>query len=71
MDIHTVPHPGGVGYETWPEDAWKTVGGANVWTEFSLDEERGIVYHRWPGAKYNFYRWIGKEAISSAIVWWL
>jgi len=53
--FHTVPHPGEFGYETWPEDAWKTVGGANVWTEFSLDEERGIVYLPVASAKYNFY----------------
>ena len=53
--FHTIPHPGEFGYETWPEDAWKTVGGANVWTEFSLDVERGIVYLPVASAKYNFY----------------
>jgi quinoprotein glucose dehydrogenase len=42
--FHTIPHPGEYGYDTWPKDAWKTVGGANVWSEFSLDEKRGIVY---------------------------
>ena len=26
-----MPRPGEFGYETWPEDAWKTVGGANNW----------------------------------------
>ena len=29
--FHTVPRPGEFGYDTWPEDAWKTVGGANNW----------------------------------------
>ena len=29
--FHTIPRPGEYGYETWPEDAWKRVGGANVW----------------------------------------
>jgi quinoprotein glucose dehydrogenase len=53
--FHTVPHPGEFGYETWPRDAWKTVGGANVWSEFSLDETRGIVYAPTASAKYNFY----------------
>jgi quinoprotein glucose dehydrogenase len=53
--FHTVPHPGEFGYETWPRDAWKTVGGANVWSEFSLDEARGIVYAPTASAKYNFY----------------
>ncbi|HWD00433.1 MAG TPA: pyrroloquinoline quinone-dependent dehydrogenase [Candidatus Sulfopaludibacter sp.] len=53
--FHTIPHPGEFGYETWPKDAWKTVGGANVWSEFSLDEARGIVYAPTASAKYNFY----------------
>jgi quinoprotein glucose dehydrogenase len=53
--FHTIPRPGEFGYETWPKDAWKTVGGANVWTEFSLDVERGIVFLPVASAKYNFY----------------
>ena len=53
--FHTIPHPGEYGYDTWPPDAWKTVGGANVWSEFSLDEARGIVYAPTASAKYNFY----------------
>ncbi len=53
--FHTIPHPGEFGYETWPRDAWKTVGGANVWGELSLDEKRGIVYAPTASAKYNFY----------------
>src|SRR5271163_2500590 len=42
--FHTIPHPGELGYDTWPPDAWKTVGGANVWSELTLDEKRGILY---------------------------
>ena len=42
--FHTVPRPGEFGYDTWPQDAWKTVGGANNWGEQSIDEKRGIVY---------------------------
>ena len=53
--FHTIPHPGEFGYETWPPDAWKTVGGANVWTEFTVDVERAIVYLPVASAKYNFY----------------
>ena len=53
--FHTIPHPGEFGYDTWPEDAWKSVGGANVWTEFSVDVERGIAYMPVAGAKYSFY----------------
>ena len=53
--FHTIPHPGEFGYDTWPKDAWKTVGGANVWGEMSVDEKRGIVYAPTASAKYNFY----------------
>jgi quinoprotein glucose dehydrogenase len=53
--FHTVPHPGEYGYETWPKDAWKTVGGANAWGELSMDEKRGIVYVPTGSPKYNFY----------------
>jgi quinoprotein glucose dehydrogenase len=53
--FHTVPHPGEPGYETWPKDAWKTVGGANAWSGLSLDEKRGIVFVPTASPKYNFY----------------
>jgi len=53
--FHTIPHPGEFGYETWPNEAWKNVGGANVWSELTLDEKRGILYAPTASAKYNFY----------------
>jgi quinoprotein glucose dehydrogenase len=53
--FHTIPHPGEFGYETWPKDAWQKVGGANIWSELSIDEKRGIVYAPTASAKYNFY----------------
>jgi quinoprotein glucose dehydrogenase len=53
--FHVIPHPGEPGYETWPKDAWKTVGGANAWSGLSLDEKRGIVYVPTASPKYNFY----------------
>jgi len=52
--FHTIPHPGEFGYETWPKDAWKKIGGANVWGEITVDEKRGIVYAPTASAKYNF-----------------
>jgi quinoprotein glucose dehydrogenase len=42
--FRTIPRPGEYGYETWPRDAWKTVGGANAWSGVSVDEERGLVF---------------------------
>jgi glucose dehydrogenase len=53
--FHTVPRPGEFGYETWPADAWKTIGGANNWGEVSIDERRGIVYVPTSSPKFNFY----------------
>ena len=53
--FHTIPHAGEFGYDTWPKDAWKRVGGANAWSELSLDEKRGVVYVPTASPKYNFY----------------
>ncbi len=53
--FHTVPHPGEMGYETWPADAWKYVGGVNNWGEFSIDEKRGIAYFPLGSPTYDFY----------------
>ncbi len=53
--FHTIPQPGEFGYETWPADAWKEMGGANAWSGFSLDKERGVVYVPTGSASYDFY----------------
>jgi quinoprotein glucose dehydrogenase len=43
--FHTIPHPGEIGYNTWPDStAWKRLGSANNWSGMALDEKRGIVY---------------------------
>lgn len=53
--FHTIPHPGESGYETWPKDAWKYIGGANNWGGMSVDEARGMVYIPIGSAVYDFY----------------
>jgi quinoprotein glucose dehydrogenase len=53
--FHTIPHPGEFGYDTWPKDAWKTVGGADAWGELTVDEKRGVVYVPTASPKYIFY----------------
>jgi glucose dehydrogenase len=53
--FHTIPHPGEFGYETWPQDAWKTSGAANNWAGMSLDAARGIVYVPTGSAAFDFY----------------
>lgn len=53
--FHTIPRPGEYGYETWPKDAYKYMGGVDVWGEFSVDVKRGIVYMATASAKYELY----------------
>jgi quinoprotein glucose dehydrogenase len=53
--FHTIPHPGEYGYETWPKDAYKYVGGTNVWSEISVDAQRGIAYLPVGSPTYDFY----------------
>src|SRR5580693_4575651 len=43
--FHTIPYPGEEGYSSWVDSAaYRHIGGANDWSGFSLDEERGIVF---------------------------
>src|SRR5580698_467486 len=53
--FHTIPRPGEFGYETWPADAWKTLGGVHNWNEMTVDEKRGIAYIPLGTARYDFY----------------
>jgi quinoprotein glucose dehydrogenase len=42
--FNLIAQPGDPGHETWETDAWKNIGGTNVWGYLSVDSERGIVY---------------------------
>ncbi len=54
--FHTIPQPGEFGYETWEnKDNWQHIGGANAWSGFSLDEQRGIVFAATGSAAYDFF----------------
>jgi quinoprotein glucose dehydrogenase len=53
--FHTLPRPGDLGYDTWPKDAYKYIGGINNWGELSVDEKRGIVYVVTSEPAYGFY----------------
>jgi quinoprotein glucose dehydrogenase len=53
--FHTVPRPGEFGYETWPKDAWKYIGGVNNWAEMTVDTRRGLVYLPLGSPTYDFY----------------
>jgi len=53
--FHTVPHPGEFGYQTWPPEAYKYIGGANTWGEVTIDEKRGIAYFPLGSPTYDLY----------------
>ena len=55
LDFHTIPSPGEYGYDTWPKDAWKRIGGANSWAGLTLDAQRGIVFVPTGSAAFDFY----------------
>jgi quinoprotein glucose dehydrogenase len=53
--FHTVPLPDEPGYETWPKDAYKVIGGVNNWAGMSLDNRRGMVFLALGSPSYDFY----------------
>ena len=53
--FHTIPHPGEIGYETWPKTAWRYSGAANNWPGMSVDAKRGIVFVPTGSAASDFY----------------
>ena len=53
--FHTVPRPGEFGNDTWLDDSWRDVSGANTWSFFTIDEERGILYMPLGSAHNDFY----------------
>ncbi len=68
--FHTVPHPGELGYETWPKDAWKYIGGVNDWGEVTIDPVRGIAYFPLGSPTFDFYGAdrVGTDLFGSSIV---
>ncbi len=68
--FHTIPHPGEPGYETWPVDTWKHVGGANPWGGMSLDLARGLLFVPTGSATFDFYGGdrAGKDLFADSVV---
>src|SRR5262249_26966307 len=42
--FNTIPRPGELGNDTWENESWATNGNTGVWTQITVDEERGLVY---------------------------
>ena len=53
--FHTIPHPGEMGFETWPPEAYKISGGANAWAGLSVDPQLGMVFAATGSASFDFY----------------
>ena len=53
--FRTIPHPGEFGYDTWPKDAYKYIGGTNTWGEITVDAARGIAYFPTGSPTYDYY----------------
>ena len=68
--FHTVPRPGEFGYDTWPKDAYKYIGGVNNWGEMTVDTARGIAFIPLGSPTYDFYGAdrIGANLFGTSIV---
>lgn len=53
--FHTIPRPGEFGHDTWPAEAWNTVGGANCWAGLVVDQERGLAFVPTGSASFDFW----------------
>jgi quinoprotein glucose dehydrogenase len=53
--FRTIPLPGEYGYDTWPKETYKKIGGANCWAGMVIDEKRGIVYAGTGSPSVDFY----------------
>ncbi|WP_428102354.1 PQQ-binding-like beta-propeller repeat protein [Candidatus Rariloculus sp.] len=69
--FYTIPGPGHVGHETWPDDndIWMH-GGATVWQTPALDPELGLIYFSTgnPGPDFNGSVREGDNLFSASIV---
>lgn len=53
--FNTIPAPGEPGSETWAEGSYERAGGANVWTGFTMDNDRGVLFVPTGSATPDFY----------------
>ena len=68
--FHTIPHPGELGHETWPADAWTYTGGVNNWAGMAVDEKRGVVYVPTGSASADFYgaNRLGDDLFANSLI---
>ena len=69
--FHTIPHPGEFGYDSYENtNAWKYVGGANVWGEITVDAKNGIAFFPTGSPTYDLYGTdrIGTDLFGNCLV---
>jgi quinoprotein glucose dehydrogenase len=68
--FHTIPHPGELGYKTWPKDAWTYSGAANNWPGMTIDVKRGIVFAPTGSAASDFYgaNRVGDDLFATSLI---
>jgi quinoprotein glucose dehydrogenase len=68
--FHTIPLPGEFGYDTWPPNAYKYMGGANNWSGLTLDEKRGTVYLGTGSPSVDYYgaKRIGTNLFANCVL---
>jgi quinoprotein glucose dehydrogenase len=69
--FHTIPQPNEEGYSTWDDQrAYQHIGGANAWSGFSMDEQKGILFAPLGSATYDFYggKRIGNNLYANCVL---
>jgi quinoprotein glucose dehydrogenase len=68
--FHTIPHPGELGYDTWPKNEWLDAGSANNWGGMALDATRGIVYVPTGSAVSDYYGYdrVGDDLFADTLL---
>ena len=68
--FHTIPHPGELGYKTWPKTAWTYSGAANNWPGMTIDAKRGIVFVPTGSAASDFYgaNRVGDDLFANCLI---
>lgn len=53
--FNTIPKEGEYGFDTWQFEEGETYGGANVWSGFTIDKERGWVFCSTGSPAFDFF----------------
>ncbi len=68
--FHNPPQQGEFGNDTWPDDSWRTTGGANDWGGMTLDEKRGWVFLSTGSCAFDFYggQRLGANLLANCLI---